>query len=136
MSIIIGILAITLPIAIIVFLISALVRSVKRDNNEDEFQNVIRTMYIYIVMIILLIMCVTSIIVLFNSVLDLLLPEVINNTYDPNVATREMNRNISTFTSNAAMLCITIPMFVYYSRLAKKEHFKVLNVKKAESLEK
>lgn len=136
MSIIIGILAITLPIAVVIFLISALVRSVKRDNNEDEFQNVIRTMYIYIVMIILLIMIVTSIIVLFNSILDVLLPEVVNNTYDPNASTREMNRNIATFTSNGAMLCITIPMFIYYSKLAKKEHAKLASVKKAETIEK
>jgi glucose uptake protein GlcU len=124
MSIIITILAITLPIALVIFLISAIIRSVRKDKNEESFQNIIRTMYVYLVMIILLIIVVTSIVVLFDSGLDILLPEVVSTTYDASAATRALNSDIATFTSNIAMLCISIPMFVYYSSLARKEHKK------------
>jgi hypothetical protein len=128
MSFIVGILAVTLPIAIIILLVSALIRGVRKDKSEESFNNVIRTMYVYIVMIIFLIMIVGSIIAIFDSTLDVLLPEVVDNSYDPYASTRTMNRAIASLTSNAALFCISVPMFIYYSRLARKEHARVAKV--------
>lgn len=128
MSLIIGILAFTLPVAVIIFIISALVRSVRKDKTEENFQNIIRTMYVYVVMIIFLIMIVGSIISMFDSTLDVLLPEIVNNEYDVNASTRSMNRSISNLTSSATLFCISVPLFVYYSKLAKKEHLKIAKV--------
>ena len=128
MSLIIGILAFTLPIAVVIFIISALVRSVRKDKTDENFQNIIRTMYVYVVMIIFLIMIVGSIISMFDSTLDVLLPEVVNNQYDSNASTRTMNRSIASLTSSATLFCISVPLFVYYSKLAKKEHLKIAKV--------
>lgn len=125
MSLIIGILAFTLPVAVIIFIISTLVRSVRKDKTEENFQNIIRTMYVYIIMIIFLIMIVGSIISMFDSTLDVLLPEIVNNEYDVNSSTRTMNRSIASLTSSATLFCISVPLFVYYSKLAKKEHLKI-----------
>lgn len=121
MSIIGAIFVITLPIAVIVFIISAIMRSVRKDNNtEESFQDIIRTMYIYLVMIIFLMLFVGSTISLFNSCLELLLPE--SSQYAYNSSVTATNRTIADVTTNIAILCISIPMFLYYSTLAKKDH--------------
>lgn len=121
MSIIVAIFAFTLPIAVIIFIVSAIVRSVRKDNtSEESFQNIIRTMYIYLVMIIFLLLFVGSTISLFDSCLELLLPETSQSVYNSSVTAT--NRTIAEVTTNIAILCISIPMFLYYSALAKKEH--------------
>jgi len=120
MSMIAGMLVVILPIAVITFIIIAIVRSVKKDGSEESFQDVIRTMYIYLIMIIFLVMFFTATISLFNSCMELLLPETVQNTYTSTFITN--NRTIAEVTTNIAILCISIPMFIYYSALAKKEH--------------
>ncbi|MDF2865662.1 MAG: hypothetical protein K0R72_473 [Clostridia bacterium] len=133
MSIIGAIFVITLPIALIVFIISAIIRSVRRDNNaEESFQDIIRTMYIYLVMIIFLMLFVGSTISLFNSCLELLLPE--SSQYEHISTVTSTNRTIADVTTNIAILCISIPMFLYYSTLAKKDHNEIqASIKKMES---
>lgn len=120
----IGILAFTLPIAIIVLIVMAIVRSSRKEKAEDSFQSVIRTIYIYMVMIILLAMLVTATVMLFNSFLEIALPDIVDTTHDQYAAVRDRNNNISDFASNATMLLISVPMFAYYSRLAKNERKK------------
>jgi|GEM_PF-3557760 len=122
MSMIAGIFAITLPIVIIIFIITAIIRSVRKDPNEESFQEIIRTMYIYVVMIIFLIFFVSGTVALFNSCLNLLLPETVQTAYNSTVTAN--NRAIADITTNIAILCISIPMFIYYSTIAKKEHKK------------
>ena len=121
MSMLGAVLFITLPIALVIFVVSAIVKSVRKDNaNEESFQNIIRTMYIYIIMIIFLVLFVGATISLFDSSLQLLLPEKAQSAYES--STVVVNRTIADITTNIAILCISIPMFVYFSTLAKKEH--------------
>lgn len=120
MSMISGMLVVILPLAIITFIVIAIVRSVKKENTEENFQDVIRTMYIYLVMIIFLAMFSVATVSLFNSLLEIFLPETVQGVYDSTLATR--NANIAELTTNITVLCISIPMFAYYSTLAKKEH--------------
>jgi magnesium-transporting ATPase (P-type) len=120
MSMILGMLIVILPIAIVAFIIIAIVRSVRKDGSEESFQDVIRTTYIYLIMIIFLVMFFTATISLFNSCMSLLLPETVQNTYTSTYTTN--NRSIAEVTTNIAILCISIPMFAYYSTLAKKEN--------------
>ncbi len=117
MSMIGGIFVIILPIALVVFLIMAIVKSVKKDNSEESFQDVIRTMYVYTVMIIFLVMFFASTISLFNSCMTLLLPDTTQN----GLSVTSTNRTIADVTTNITMLCISIPLFAYYSRIAKKD---------------
>lgn len=119
MSMIGGIFIVILPMALVVFLIIAIVKSVKKDNSDESFQDIIRTMYIYIVMTIFLVMFFAATISLFNSCMELLLPDVSQGTYNSSVTS--MNRTRAGVTTNIAMLCISIPMFAYYSTIAKKE---------------
>jgi len=122
MSMISVILFITLPIAIIAFLIIAITRGVRKDSSDESFQDVIRTMYVYIIMIIFLIIFFAATVSLFNSCLQILLPDTTQRTYDLGVT--NTNRTIADITTNVAMMCISIPMFVYFSNIAKKEHIK------------
>jgi len=139
MSMIAGILFITLPIAVVAFLVIAVTRGVRKDSSDESFQDVIRTMYVYIIMIIFLIIFFAATVSLFNSCLEILLPDTTQTAYDLGVT--NTNRTISDITTNVTMMCISIPMFVYFSNLAKKEHVKVstntskVAVKKEDTIE-
>lgn len=102
-------------VAVVTFIIVAIIRGVRKDTSGDNFQDIIRTMYIYIVMIVFLIMLVSSTIFVFRACMEILLPDVSQNLI-------QRNTNIADLTTNAVLLCISIPMFAYYSTLAKKEN--------------
>lgn len=119
MEVISGIFGTTIAIAIIVFIVTTIVKSMKKDSTEEDFQNIMRAMYIYIVMIIFLILIVASTILVFNGLMGVLLPDVINNRY--NSIEISKNANFAQITSSAATLFLCIPLFLYHSGLAKKE---------------
>ncbi|MDD2376000.1 MAG: hypothetical protein PHD15_01920 [Clostridia bacterium] len=132
---------ITLPIAVIAFLVIAISRGVKKDGFDESFQDVIRTVYVYVIMIVFLIMFFAATVSLFNSCLEILLPDTTQKVYDSNITNTTTNRTIAEITTNITMLCISIPMFIYFSGIAKKEHNKGIDnkvkveMKKEETIE-
>lgn len=126
-----------LPIALIAMIITAIVKHNKNTDSKSstaKFEKSIRSIYVYIVLICLLCTIIGGTIYLFNSTLDLVLPEkrennsnldyyttthsTLNNTY----STRQRNKNIVGIFTSSAMLVSCVPLFVYYNKVSKKDN--------------
>lgn len=132
-SLLLLLLFVILPIAVIIMIITAIVkRSKNGDSSLKSFEKSIRSIYTYIVLICLLCTIIGGLIYLFNTGLDLVLPEKQNsstyydNTYITSIEMENINRirnkNIVGVFTASAMLVSAVPLFIYYNKLAKKEN--------------
>ena len=135
-ALLIILLIVILPIALIAMIITAIVKHNKNTDTKSstvKFEKSIRSIYVYIVLIGLLCTIIAGTIYLFNSTLDLVLPEqkedthnvqYYDTTYSPskNNSNRDRNENIVGIFTSSAMLVSCIPLFVYYNKVSKKDN--------------
>jgi len=94
-----------LPIAVVVFLVLAFIKN----KDSESFEDKIRIIYMYLVIIVSLVMIVGGTITLFSNFLDVILPDTYNN----------INRSITSMFTSATVLFIAIPMFMYHNKKVK-----------------
>lgn len=116
-GLLIGLIAFIAPIAILILIISAFI---KRNNKDDKgnFEETIRGMYIYIILIITLVVIISGIISIFKIGLDIILPEETQSQYS--YEKQEKNENIINLTTTLSLVVTSIPIFIYHNKLAKK----------------
>lgn len=110
-----------IPIAIIVLIVQAIV---KRNSKEDkkDFEEIIRGIYIYLILIITLVAIIAGVIITFRVGLDVVLPEkYITSTTYYNSQEREYNENVIELLTTISIVITSLPIFIYYNRLAKKD---------------
>ena len=112
------ILVFVLFISIIVFIVQAML---KRDKSKKNFNNLIRNIYIYLILIITLIIIISATIQMFNDGLDALFPEQTTSSSSYYSSERIFNRNITSMFTDLSILIVCIPIFIYHSKLAKKD---------------
>lgn len=117
-GLLVGLVVCIIPIAILVLIISAVVK--KGKENKNSFEESIRNIYIYIILIITLISIIAGTIASLRVGLDVLLPEesIYQNSY--NDMQREKNENINELFTNLSLVISVIPIFIYHNKLAKK----------------
>lgn len=116
-GLVIGLIAFIAPIAILILITSAFI---KRNNKDDKgnFEETIRGMYIYIILIITLVVIISGIISIFKIGLDIILPEETQSQYS--YEKQEKNENIINLTTTLSLVVTSIPIFIYHNKLAKK----------------
>ena len=117
-GLLIGLIACVAPIAILVLIISAIVKRNKED--KGNFEETIRSIYVYIILIITLVAIISGVIATFRIGLDVVLPE--KSTYQSSYSSEQRERNeniIELFTTIALVVSVT-PVFIYHNKLANK----------------
>jgi len=117
-ALILGLLACIIPIALIVLIISAIVK--KSKDSKVLFEETIRSTYIYIILIVTLIAIITGVIATLRIGLDVILPE--EPTYQSSYNNNLMNRNeniVALFTTLSLVISV-IPVFMHHNKLAKQ----------------
>ena len=113
-----GLIACIGPIAILVLIISAIVKRNKED--KGNFEESIRNVYVYIILIVTLVAIIAGIIATFRIGLDVLLPE--KSTYESSYSSQEREKNeniIELFTTISLVVSVT-PIFIYHNKIARK----------------
>lgn len=118
--VIFGILICVVPVAIVILIIQAIS---KRNKDEKQcFDETIRNVYIYLILIITLVAIITGVITAFRVGLDVVLPEKSTTSYTTyNYSERERNNNIVELCTTLSIVITSIPIFVYHNKLAKKD---------------
>lgn len=113
----IGLLACIIPIGILVLIISAVIK--KNKESKGNFENSIRNIYVYIILIISLIAIITGVISTLRIGLDVILPEksLYKNSY--NNEQIEKNENIIELFTTLSLVISVTPVFIYHNKLAK-----------------
>lgn len=135
----IGILVSLIPVILIVIIITAIVRHNKNTESKETvetFEKTIRAIFVYFILIVLLCAIIGGTIYLFNSIINIILPEeqYPDSYYDKKITTSisninltstvdnsERNENIVNMITATSLLTICIPLFIYYSKIAKKD---------------
>ena len=114
----IGLLACIIPIGIISLIISAVVK--KNKESKVSFEDSIRSIYVYIILIITLIAIITGVIATLRIGLDVLLPE--ESLYQSSYSSeqQEKNENIIELYTTLSLVVSVTPVFMYHNKLAKK----------------
>jgi len=114
----IGLLACIIPIGIISLIISAVVK--KNKESKVSFEDSIRSIYVYIILIITLISIIAGVIATLRIGLDVLLPEesLYQNSYSSEQ--QEKNENIIELFTTLSLVISVTPVFMYHNKLAKK----------------
>lgn len=117
-GLLIGIVACIVPIAILVLIISAVVK--KSKDSKNNFEDSIRNMYIYIILIITLIAIIMGVIATLRVGLDVILPE--ESLYQSSYSSeqKEKNENIIELLTTLSLVISVTPVFIYHNKLAKK----------------
>lgn len=113
-----------IPIAIISIIISAISRRNKSTNDEKDqmdFEKIIRSIYVYLLLICLLCSMIGGVIYLFSSTVDYFLPEKATSTYEQGYPERERNVAIVGMFTASSILLATTPLFIYHNKIAKSE---------------
>lgn len=124
--VVLGILAVLIlciaPIAILVLIISAIVKRNKED--KGNFEESIRNIYIYMVLIITLVAIIAGVIATFRIGLDVLLPE--KSTYQSSYSSemQERNENIIELFTTISLVVSATPIFIYHNKIVKKSRVK------------
>lgn len=114
----IGLLACVIPVGIISLIISAVVK--KNKESKVSFEDSIRSIYVYIILIITLIAIISGVIATLRIGLDVLLPE--ESLYQSSYSNDQQEKNgniIELFTTLSLVISVT-PVFIYHNKLAKK----------------
>lgn len=117
-----------LPVIVIIMIGVAIAKRSKSSEGASsikQFENSMRSIFTYIVLICLLCTIIGGTIYLFNSGLNLALPENSSNDYidyyDYSLR-RERNSNIVGILTSCSMLISCIPLFVYFNKVAKEDN--------------
>ena len=120
------------PAAIVAFIVCAVINN-EKGNDVSKFSNGVRTVYTYVIIIATLIMIVVGTIVAVSSLLDYFLPEseleyrctdnyssrYCKSTTKEQRVQNERNMGITEFASSLALVIVSTPIFVSYSKDAK-----------------
>lgn len=118
--IVFGLLICIVPVAIVILIIQAI--SKRNKDDKHGFDETIRNVYIYLILIITLVAIITGVITAFRVGLDVLLPEKSTTSYTTyNYSERERNNNIVELCTTLSIVITSIPIFVYHNKLAKKD---------------
>lgn len=117
-GLLIGLIACIVPIAIVVLVISAIVKKNKED--KTNFEDTIRNIYIYIILIVTLFAIISGVIATFRIGLDVVLPE--KSTYQSSYSSEQMdkNENMIELATTISLVISVIPVFIRHNKLAKK----------------
>ena len=117
--IVFGLLICIVPVAIVILIIQAIS---KRNKDEKQcFDETIRNVYIYLILIITLVAIITGVITAFRVGLDVALQEKSIGSTTYNYPEREKNKNIVELCTTLSIVITSIPIFVYHNKLAKKD---------------
>lgn len=118
LGLLIGFIAFIIPIAIIVLIISAIVK--KGKENKDQFEESVRNIYIYTILIVTIISIIMGTIATLRVGLDVILPEeaLTNSTY--NNEQQQKNENIIYLCTTLSLVISVTPVFIYHNKIAKK----------------
>lgn len=117
-GLLIGLVACLVPIAILVLIISAVIKRNKDD--KGNFEETIRNIYVYIILIVALVAIITGVIATFRIGLDIVLPEKSEYQSSYNSEQMEKNENIIELATTLSVVVAVTPIFIYHNRLAKK----------------
>jgi len=114
----VGIIACIVPITIVVLIITA----ISKKNKEDKkvFEDIVRNIYVYIILITTLVAIIAGIIDTFRIGLDIILPEKSLYEKSYNSDLMERNENIVEFSTAFSIVISVIPIFIYHNNVAKK----------------
>lgn len=113
-----GLIACIGPIAILVLIISAIVKRNKED--KGNFEESIRNVYVYIILIVTLVAIIAGVIATFRIGLDVVLPEKTINQSSYSSEERERNENIIELLTTISLVVSVTPIFIYHNKIAKK----------------
>lgn len=120
--VVLGLLAVLIsciaPIAILVLIISAVVKRNKED--KGNFEESIRNVYVYIILIVTLVAIIAGVIATFRIGLDVVLPEKTINQSSYSSEERERNENIIELFTTISLVVSVTPIFIYHNNIAKK----------------
>jgi len=94
-----------LPILLTVFIVAVFIKN----KDEESFEEKIRAIYMYTVIIVSLVMMVVGVISLFSSGLNLIFPDDFDNT----------NRTVVSMITSATVVFISLPLFMYHNKKVK-----------------
>lgn len=106
------------PIAIVILIISAFIRKSKED--KIKFEEIVRNIYIYLILIITLVAIIAGVIAAFRIGLDIALPEKYVTSTSYNSQERERNENIVELLTTISIVITSVPIFIYHNKLAKE----------------
>ena len=129
------VLIIIAPIIVIAMIVSAIVKKKNSDSSKSLFEETIRAIYVYIILICALCAIIGGVISTFIYGLDVLLPE---EEYEETELSqeREHNENIVDLSTNLSILLVAIPVFIYHSKIAKNANKDSELPKNTENVEK
>ena len=115
-GLLVGLIVCIVPIAILVLIISAFMKRNKEE--KSNFEETIRGIYVYIILIVSLITIISGVITTFRIGLDIALPEKSQSAYSSEEQDR--NENIIELATTISLVVIATPIFIYHNNLAKK----------------
>ena len=118
LAVLAGIIMCIAPIAVISLIISAIAKKNKEEKNS--FEDLIRSVYIYIILIIALIAIIGGTITIFRVGLDIILPEQYAEETRYSSQERERNENVTEVLTTISIVATMIPIFIYHNNLAKE----------------
>lgn len=118
LGLLVGLIACIGPIAILVLIISAIVKRNKED--KGNFEESIRNVYVYIILIVTLVAIIAGVIATFRIGLDVVLPEKTINQSSYSSEERERNENIIELFTTISLVVSVTPIFIYHNKIAKK----------------
>lgn len=118
LGLLVGLIACIGPIAILVLIISAIVKRNKED--KGNFEESIRNVYVYIILIVTLVAIIAGVIATFRIGLDVVLPEKTINQSSYSSEARERNENIIELFTTISLVVSVTPIFIYHNKIAKK----------------
>lgn len=115
-GLLVGLIVCIVPIAVLVLIISAFMKRNKEE--KSNFEETIRGIYVYIILIVSLITIISGVITAFRIGLDIALPEKSQSAYSSEEQDR--NENIIELVTTISLVVTATPIFIYHNKLAKK----------------
>lgn len=115
-GLLVGLIVCIVPIAVLVLIISAFMKRNKEE--KSNFEETIRRIYVYIILIVSLITIISGVITAFRIGLDIALPEKSQSAYSSEEQDR--NENIIELATTISLVVTATPIFIYHNNLAKK----------------
>lgn len=115
-GLLVGLIVCIVPIAVLVLIISAFMKRNKEE--KSNFEETIRGIYVYIILIVSLITIISGVITAFRIGLDIALPEKSQSAYSSEEQDR--NENIIELATTISLVVTATPIFIYHNNLAKK----------------
>ena len=115
-GLLVGLIVCIVPIAVLVLIISAFMKRNKEE--KSNFEETIRGIYVYIILIVSLITIISGVITTFRIGLDIALPEKSQSAYSSEEQDR--NENIIELATTISLVVTATPIFIYHNNLAKK----------------